>query len=93
MVKKAERDQKLKEIKKRKLDEIAKANKEDEIIGDPDDYENYGKGKKKGTAVENKISKINQLDKFKEDHIRKVTDHNIKIRSFEEMCCDFTVRH
>jgi hypothetical protein len=31
----------LAEKKKRKLEEL----KKDEIIGDPDDYENFGKGK------------------------------------------------
>ena len=30
---------------------------------------------------------------MKSDHEKKVTDHNIKIKKFEEMCCDFTLKH
>jgi len=92
MIKKVERETKLAEIKKRKLEEIEKRKKENEIVGDPDDYENYGKGQNKATK-ETGIEKINKLDKIKEDHIRKVTDHNIKIKKFDDLCCDFSVRH
>jgi hypothetical protein len=65
MVKRAERDALIADKKKRRLDEIEKLRKEDEIVGDPDDYENFGKGKSKKGAVENQISKINALDKLK----------------------------
>ena len=78
--------------KKRKLEEIEKLNKENEIVGDPDAYENYGKSKDK-KSISNQIAKINQLDKLKEEHEKKVTDHNIKIKKFDEICCDFMIRH
>ena len=42
MLRKAEKDAILNEKKMRKLEEIAKKKKENEIVGDPDDYENYG---------------------------------------------------
>ena len=72
---------------------IEKEKKENEVIGDPTDYANYGKGKLATKDNAHQISKINQLDKLKEDHIRKVTDHNIKLKKFDDMCCDFSVRH
>ena len=43
--------------------------------------------------MENQISKINKLDQMKEEHEKKVSDHNIKIRKFNEICVDFMVRH
>jgi hypothetical protein len=30
---------------------------------------------------------------MKADHKKKVADHNIKINHFDEICCDFSVRH
>ena len=47
MLRKAEREAAIKEKKKRKLEEIALKKKENEVVGDPDDYENYGKSKDK----------------------------------------------
>ena len=91
MIKKVEKDQILADRKKRKLDEIEKKKKENEIVGDPDDYDNYGK--KQNKYVENQISKINALDKVKQDHEKKVTDHNVKIAKFDDICCDFSIRH
>lgn len=73
------------------MEEIERKKKEKEI--EPDDYENYGKNKLESKDVKNQISKINALDKLKEDHFRQVTDHNIKIKKFEEVCLDWSIRH
>ena len=52
MIDKAQKLSILGEKKKRKLEEIEKLKKENEIVGDPDDYENYGKSKLvKGSGV------------------------------------------
>jgi hypothetical protein len=47
MLRKAEREAAINEKKKRKLEEIALKKKENEVVGDPDDYENYCKSKDK----------------------------------------------